>query len=515
MYNVFKRPMFKLGGQADQGSGIMSYVEPRQNYMFGNIVQPLTPTQQTYSDIVQQNPYTGYAIGGRIGYQKAGPVNPITPGTLPTVKSPYPTYGREQAIESMYGKEGIQNAYQKEVDRYKKDILGIQEQMGMLSQDPDSGVFLPGAEENMSKTEQGLAKLLSPEGKKAFETRKLEEFNKVRKQEGLTSLVQKEEPKTTVAGGGEEDDTREARLKETIKTDPRNEVRKEADMLKELLKDEGLTTAENALIVAKALATPGGFNAKVQAAADLALPIMRQRSKLDKEVVLEAYKTTKEIEKAKIAAGKKSAPQEILDESVQTQLNVAKKTKDPVTGETLYNGRTRDQIRNQVYAAYTQKITYAQQQQAAAVIEKAKENIARATEEATKKGKQPDQRVIDKNKRDIEISEKLLSGQLYAKGGRVKKQLGGMSDETVTEAGTQTSDVLVDTNVEGVPEKPVQKLSFEEIRTRLPREITDDIVKLIASSAEALQDFSYIRTQQDVNEFNVKYGVNLVLPQGS
>jgi hypothetical protein len=146
--------MFKLGGQADQGSGIMSYVEPRQNYMFGNIVQPLTPTQQTYSDIVQQNPYTGYAIGGRIGYQKAGPVNPVTPGTLPTVKSPYPTYGREQAIESMYSKEGIQNAYQKEVDRYKKDILGIQEQMGMLSQDPDSGVFLPRSEENMSKTEQ-------------------------------------------------------------------------------------------------------------------------------------------------------------------------------------------------------------------------------------------------------------------------------------------------------------------------------------------------------------------------
>jgi hypothetical protein len=286
-------------------------------------------------------------------------------------------------------------------------------------------------------------------------------------------------------------------------------------MLKELLKDEGLTTAENALIIAKALATPGGFNAKVQAAADLALPIMRQRSKLDKEVVLEAYKTTKEIEKAKIAAGKKSAPQEILDESVQTQLNVAKKTKDPVTGETLYNGRTRDQIRNQVYAAYTQKITYTQQQQAAAVIEKAKENIARATEEATKKGKQPDQRVIDKNKRDIEISEKLLSGQLYAKGGRVKKQLGGMSNETETETSAPTSDVLVDTNVEGVPEKPVQKLSFEEIRTRLPREITDDIVKLIASSAEALQDFSYIRTQQDVNEFNVKYGVNLVLPQGS
>ena len=506
MYNVFKRPMFKLGGQANQGSGIMSHVEPRQNYMFGNVAQPLTPFQDTYTEL------PAYAYGGRIGYAQAGPV---VPGTLPTVKSAYPTYGREQAIESMYGKEGIQNAYQKEVDKYKQNILGIQNQMGMLSQDPESGVFLPGVEENIAREEQGLAKLLSPEGKKAFETRKLEEFNKVRKQEGLTSLVQKEEPKTNVPDEDGEIKTKGYGTEEGKKTDPRNEVRKEADMLKELLKDEGLTTAENALIVAKALATPGGFNAKVQAAADLALPIMRQRSKLDKEVVLEAYKTTKEIEKAKIAAGKRSPTQEILEESVQTQLNVAKKTKDPVTGETLYNGKTKDQIRNQVYSAYTQKIPYAQQQQAAALKKSREDAIARLTEEAAKKGKQPDQRIIDKYKGEIEQADKLLSGQLYAKGGRVKKQLGGMSDETVTETDTQTSNVLVDTNVEGVPEKPVQKLSFEEIRTRLPREITDDIVRLIASSAEALQDFSYIRTQQDINEFNVKYGVNLVLPQGS
>ena len=201
----------------------------------------------------------------------------------------------------------------------------------------------------------------------------------------------------------------------------------EADMLKGLLKDEGLTTAENALIVAKALSTPGGFNAKVQAAADLALPILRQRSKLDRDVVLEAYKTSKEIEKAKIAAGKRSPTQEIIEESIQAQLNVAKKTKDPVTGETLYNGKTRDQIRNQAYAAYTQKIPYAQQQQAAALIKKAEDNIARVTEEAAKKQKQPDQKVIDKYKRDIEEARRLLSGEFFAKGGRVKKQLRGIS----------------------------------------------------------------------------------------
>lgn len=502
MFNVFKRPMFKLGGQADQGSGIMSTVEPRPTYMFGNIVQPLTPFQSTYTEL------PAYAYGGRIGYAN-GP-GPVLPGAK---QSTIPTFGQKEAIESLYGKQNIESAYQKEVQKYMDNIRNLQARTGMLSQDPESGGFIPGVERDIGRAEIELAKLQSPEGRRAFEARKAQELNKIRTEVGLPSLVVKEEPKETTGGDDIEIKAKDYRTKEGKKTDPREIIKEEADMLKGLLKDEGLTTAENALIVAKALSTPGGFNAKVQAAADLALPILRQRSKLDRDVVLEAYKTSKEIEKAKIAAGKRSPTQEIIEESIQAQLNVAKKTKDPVTGETLYNGKTRDQIRNQAYAAYTQKIPYAQQQQAAALIKKAEDNIARVTEEAAKKQKQPDQKVIDKYKRDIEEARRLLSGEFFAKGGRVKKQLGGMSNETETD--TQTSEVLVDTNVEGVPEKPVQKLSFEEIRTRLPKEITDDIVRLIANSAEALQDFSYIRTQQDVNEFNIKYGVNLVLPQGA
>ena len=57
---------------------------------------------------------------------------------------------------------------------------------------------------------------------------------------------------------------------------------------------------------------------------------------------------------------------------------------------------------------------------------------------------------------------------------------------------------------QSVPMKLVQKLSFEELRNRLPKEITNDVVQLIANSEEALQDFSYIRDQEDVNSFNVK-----------
>ena len=45
------------------------------------------------------------------------------------------------------------------------------------------------------------------------------------------------------------------------------------------------------------------------------------------------------------------------------------------------------------------------------------------------------------------------------------------------------------------------------------KEITNDIVQLIAASPQAMEDFATIATQQDVDQFNKKYNVNLVLPQ--
>ena len=56
------------------------------------------------------------------------------------------------------------------------------------------------------------------------------------------------------------------------------------------------------------------------------------------------------------------------------------------------------------------------------------------------------------------------------------------------------------------------KIDFDTLRARLPKEIGDDIVRLIATSPEALEDFATIQTQQDVNNFNMKYDVELILP---
>ena len=56
-------------------------------------------------------------------------------------------------------------------------------------------------------------------------------------------------------------------------------------------------------------------------------------------------------------------------------------------------------------------------------------------------------------------------------------------------------------------------ISYEQLRDRLPPEISDNIVLLISQSYEAFADFAEIQTQADVNAFNTKYNVQLFLPK--
>ena len=65
------------------------------------------------------------------------------------------------------------------------------------------------------------------------------------------------------------------------------------------------------------------------------------------------------------------------------------------------------------------------------------------------------------------------------------------------------------------PQGDVQNLSYSELRTRLPQEISDEIVILLANSKQALLDFANIQTGEDVASFNQQYDVNLALPQGA
>ena len=503
MYNVFKRPMFKLGGQADQGSGIMSHVEPRQNYMFGSVAQPLTPFQTAYADL----PIQGYAMGGRIGYAEAGPV---MPGTLPGAGFNIPAlYQRlqDQGVEPTAVSSdttGINSLAQRRLDKLR----------GMPSFNPIKPIadyFTSNRTLDSLLTQEGLIneKSTLPEIAKA----RRDYREKYLKQSPVAEFTRPEGGVTEIEG--EEIITKKPDFKETTKTDPRSEIRKEADMLKNMLKDEGLTTAENALLIAKALATPGGINAKIAAAGEMAIPLLRDRAKLDKEAVLKAYERTGELEKARITAGALTGQQKLIEQDVQNQKTLAiqsgKVTYAP-DGTVRYNGLTEAEIRDRIQAPIFGK--YTAKELDAKIIETRKFE-ERLNQELAKP--KPDQKVIKTLQEKIDINKQLYR---FAAGGRVNKAAGGMSitDTTVenaTDGTTQQSETIVDTNVDGVPMKPVQKLSFEEIRNRLPKEITDDIVRLIANSSEALQDFAYIKTQQDVNQFNVKYGVNLVLPQNA
>ena len=95
-----------------------------------------------------------------------------------------------------------------------------------------------------------------------------------------------------------------------------------------------------------------------------------------------------------------------------------------------------------------------------------------------------------------------------ADGGRIGYQQGMMVQPQTPNMQPATMPMDQGTTI---PEQP--KIDYETLRARLPQEITDDIVRLIAASPEALEDFATIATQQDVDQFNKKYSVNLVLPQ--
>ena len=104
----------------------------------------------------------------------------------------------------------------------------------------------------------------------------------------------------------------------------------------------------------------------------------------------------------------------------------------------------------------------------------------------------------------IEEVKKILGA--FSGGGRAGYANGELVEEQFTETETMAPGPMAQSD---------NPISYDQLRARLPAEITDDIVELMANSAEALEDFAMISSQQDVDLFNQKYSVNLVLPSGA
>jgi len=108
------------------------------------------------------------------------------------------------------------------------------------------------------------------------------------------------------------------------------------------------------------------------------------------------------------------------------------------------------------------------------------------------------------------IRVELQNLRTYADGGRAGYANGELVEEQITETETMDPGTMGSQNMN--TDNPI---SYDQLRARLPAEITDDIVELISNSAEALEDFAMISDQSQVDQFNKKYSVNLVLPAGA
>jgi len=131
----------------------------------------------------------------------------------------------------------------------------------------------------------------------------------------------------------------------------------------------------------------------------------------------------------------------------------------------------------------------------------------------------------DPSEEDVQAMIKLLTGN--AMGGTPNRRI-DFQDGTPNPEFTMpqpkpreaVQDRQLDTLMKAAPalEDPNQAKSMGEgdmyaaLRRRLPQEITDDVVRLIAYNPEAFADFADIQDQSDVDSFNQKYNVQLVLP---
>jgi len=319
----------------------------------------------------------------------------------------------------------------------------------------------------------------------------------------------------------------------SITLDPYEEIKKEKDFLSEMLKNEGLERGEIALIASKAIGTEGSFKDKLDAAVNLALPIVRKRSKEDKALTLTAYKAFKEKEAAQAKAGQDTTG--IKDLKYQASI-LMKSDK--------YKGKSRDEV---IADIVEQKFTnsdsdatkqYLRKPQVAGQVFEYFDDVKDSKEAVDmyikKKYTDKDKEIDTTDKKLIRLQKELskaaanfnlfakedefkdVYGEMFkqftalnlAEGGRVKRAFGtpdtGSGEQIIT---TEAQTIGAET-----AEKPVMKLDYAQLRDRLPAEITDDVVQLLANSEEALQEFAYIQTQNDVNAFNLKYGVNLIIP---
>tara|TARA_R110002124_G_scaffold102659_3_gene250906 strand:- start:84 stop:1781 length:1698 start_codon:yes stop_codon:yes gene_type:complete len=294
--------------------------------------------------------------------------------------------------------------------------------------------------------------------------------------------------------------------------------------IQKLIGDDN-TKGMAAIALSEAIGTPGTIADKAAVLNKSLVGIMGNKKKDKKEIAMLAYKATKEIEKAKIIAGKEG-----FSEKQFNKMMTLRRTISDTTG--TYSKEQKEAAKAQLaeLKATLESLSSKSKSGLGSGFSQGLQAVEALDERANKIITYTGDKNSDKYKKMISEYNAALSylaaandpsinsgiAQIQARlqkslsavnkkdGGRIK-----FANGTPLEESMQVSETI---DTSEVPTAQVSKLSFEELRDRLPPEVTDDVIRFLTQSDQALQDFAYIRTAGDIKKFNMKYGLNLVLP---
>ena len=271
-------------------------------------------------------------------------------------------------------------------------------------------------------------------------------------------------------------------------------------------KKAGVDKGEIALLVADAIGTKGSVADKAKTLSGLLRKKIATDKATDRQIALLAYKTVGDLRKAEIAAGRRTYSEKVGDRlrKLNTIINDPKSTPEQIKQAKREKEIELDSIPGRTADKLTDATSIKVQELLSKKINRLKLEKRKAT---------PDENKIQGLLDEIEqLNRQLLPRLQRTPEGRLKNAEGGRAELAEGSPKPPAMEAPTPDEVSRTPSPQVSKLSYDELRNRLPKEITDDVVKLISGSEEALRDFAYIRTQGDVDKFNVKYGVTLVLP---
>ena len=554
MYNVFKRPMFKRGGST-QGTGIMSHVERRPNYSIGGGVIQGNPmgsrigfqspfyvpggmSQGMISELAnygnigtrgglpRQNIPTGGLSqaakgrfpGLRIATRAASIPGASTVGALaaPAVGSGILAYlNRPKTTEALkYMKDMNQTGVMDETagvedyQKYAEELIKRDKQGKPISftdaffLDPETGTYPKFMGRSQDRqTKKAMEDELQAPGSPGYENRLREMEAEVE----ATALAKEEEAKE-LARIAKAEAAAEKDAKYT-ESDILSSVEDEKKILDKIL-PANVSTSEKAFLIAKAMKGET-LSDKLDIAGTEGTKLAKGKSARDREKALLAYRGATQKDLAKIAAGKKGFSERQFEEmsglkAISENKNLSKEVRE----KALKKLKSKSEVL-QLLGSSKEKGLSNIDARLLDNLDVLATNLSRITDKTSttyKKNLEKYQRARLAVLKNPDLAD-LVSLADQQVGLEFKKEGGRMGYALGTENPMATRPA-----VGQVPTEETSKLSFEDLRNRLPKEITDGVVRLISSSDQALQDFSYIRTQGDVVKFNQKYGVNLVLP---